>query len=579
MLLCSFNRHLNAELIRTGYTLCLFSMAAECTEEAILNFMKDRGGRAKNADLIEHFRHIFPEEREKKAAVRELFKKCVDSVAFVKAENGVKYVCLKKKFRNEQCSSEENEVISSQQAAPRSGQVHDTQVDPTHAYGNNSQERLLQDSCAFSTSPDTVGNRNECDELKVVELDNNSTGLGDSESLQRDRRISKAQAGRQLDIPDISAVGRSPLPEQESLFALPKPLQVDAAPALLNPTYRQVKTEKNHMVAKRQSCKGSQHRIISQTLESDDVEISKQFDTHSLSGSKGTSTPKCSQKHLTQATMNSSPDDRRSMVLRSSVCLPSRSESDSVSLVSNLEDDRLVTLEPLEHEWMMCASDGEWGSMHRLLSADPSLVLKKDFVTGFTCLHWAAKHGKPELIALILNFAKLQNVPVSVDVRSNTGYSPLHIAAMHNHMEVVKLLVGAYSADVEIRDYSGRKAFQYLSDNVSVEIRDIIGAYEQSDFENIEHRGEGRWRFSKVLQSNLKPLRLLSPSDCDNMDRDGQLRDKPLRRKSSLNKIKPKLQKLQLRTSQLVNSASFHGTEELSRKSSFKSRPMTHFFG
>uniref|UniRef100_A0A3Q1IDA7 SOWAHA-C winged helix-turn-helix domain-containing protein n=1 Tax=Anabas testudineus TaxID=64144 RepID=A0A3Q1IDA7_ANATE len=408
-------------------------MAAECSEEAILDYVRSRGGKVRNSDLIEHFKEVFPEEPEKRAVVRESFKKCVDNIAFVKSEDGVKYVCLKKKFRGS--------------------------VKAQHGSG----------------------------EAKV--------------------------------------------------------------------TYRQPAASR-----------------------------SGQLDAHSLSGSEGNSSPKCSRQHFIQAMINSSPDVRRSLVLRNSVCLPSRTESDSVFLGSHMDDDRsLVTLEPLEHEWMMCASDGDWSSLYRLLTVDPSLVLRKDFVTGFTCLHWAAKHGKPELIALILNFARQHDIPVSVDVRSSTGYTPLHVAAMHNHMEVVKLLVGAYSANVEIRDYSGRKACQYLTDSVSVDIRDIIGAYEHCDLESTENRRGSRWRLSKVLQSNLKPLRLLSPTDCDSVDRDDQSREKPLRRKSSLSKMKPKLQKLRNRTSQIVHSTSFHETEELSRKGSmkgsFKARPMTHFFG
>lgn len=268
---------------------------------------------------------------------------------------------------------------------------------------------------------------------------------------------------------------------------------------------------------------------------------------------------------------------RRSGVFRSSACMSSRNDSDATSVVSsNPDDDRaLATLDPLEHEWMLCASDGKWASLYQLLAAEPSLVLRKDFVTGFTCLHWAAKQGKPELIALILNFAKRHNVPASVDVRSSSGYTPLHVAAMHGHMEVVKLLVGAYSADVDARDYSGRKACHYLTDNVSTDIRDIVGAYERSDTEDEGPRDAGRrWNVSRVLQSHLKPLG-------DSVDGGVAPREKPLRRKSSLYRMKPKLQKRRSRTSQIVHSTSFLGTEELegSAKDSFRSRPKTAFFG
>ncbi|KAK2856678.1 hypothetical protein Q5P01_005413 [Channa striata] len=271
-----------------------------------------------------------------------------------------------------------------------------------------------------------------------------------------------------------------------------------------------------------------------------------------MSRSDSNITPKCRRRHFLQA--NSLPEVRRSMGMQSSIC---RDNSDSASLVSSiLDDDRVsATLDPLEDEWMMTTSDGEWGKLSHLLTIKPSLILRKDFVTEFTCLHWAAKLGKPEVIALIQNFANQHNVTIRVDVQSNNGYTPLHIASMHNHMEVVKLLVGAY-----IRDYSGRKACQYLTDNVSMDIRDIIGAYEQSESENTNHREEGRWRLSKVLKTNLK--------------------EKLLRRQASLSRMNPKLQK-QMRISQIVHSISFSDTEETngSRKASFKSRPKTHFFG
>lgn len=263
-------------------------------------------------------------------------------------------------------------------------------------------------------------------------------------------------------------------------------------------------------------------------------------------------------------------------MLRDSAYL-SRGDGDSASLASsNPDDDRTsVALDPLEHEWMMCTSAGDWADLCPLLAADPSLVPRKDFVTGFTCLHWAAKRGEPELMALLIDFAKRHDVPVGVDVRSNAGYTPLHVAAMHDHMEVVKLLVGAYGADVEARDYSGRKACQYLTDGVSVDLRDIIGAYERSDSEDTDRGAGGRWRFSKVLQSNLKPLRLLNP----NAAADGEARPGAavVRRTSSLGRMRPKLHRLRLRTSQIVHSAALRETEE--GAGPFTSRPKTHFFG
>lgn len=256
-------------------------------------------------------------------------------------------------------------------------------------------------------------------------------------------------------------------------------------------------------------------------------------DGQSLSCSEGGVSPKSSRHHFLQLMRSSSLQVRRSLVLRS--------DGDAALL----DDDRsAVTLDPLEHEWMLCASDGEWSSLQRLLGAEPSLILRKDFITGFTCLHWAAKHGQPELLALIFNFAKRNNVPLSVDVRSNAGYTPLHVAAMQNHLEVVKLLVGAYNADVEIRDYSGRKACQYLANGVSADIREILGARS----ENTPRLDRSRSSFSKVFHSNLRILG-------EPVDVEVRPWEKPLRRKSSFTKMKPQLEKLRRRASQIMHSS------------------------
>ncbi|XP_069397358.1 LOW QUALITY PROTEIN: ankyrin repeat domain-containing protein SOWAHC [Delphinus delphis] len=49
-----------------------------------------------------------------------------------------------------------------------------------------------------------------------------------------------------------------------------------------------------------------------------------------------------------------------------------------------------LTLDPLEHAWMLSAADGRWDSLEGLLACEPGLLAKRDFITGFTCLHWAA---------------------------------------------------------------------------------------------------------------------------------------------------------------------------------------------
>ncbi|NXA57307.1 SWAHC protein, partial [Nothocercus julius] len=145
----------------------------------------------------------------------------------------------------------------------------------------------------------------------------------------------------------------------------------------------------------------------------------------------------------------------------------------------------------LEHAWMLSASDGRWESLEGLLSCEPALLCKRDFVTGFTVLHWAAKHGRQELLAMLVNFAQRHRLPVDINARTSGGYTALHLAAMHGRTEVVKLLVGAYNADVDIRDYSGRKAAQYLRQGTSGDMRSLVGALDEEEEEEEEEEAAG----------------------------------------------------------------------------------------
>ncbi|KAM9820711.1 ankyrin repeat domain-containing protein SOWAHC-like [Neosynchiropus ocellatus] len=518
-------------------------MPTECSQEAILNFLREHGDRVKNSDLVEHFRDVFPAEPERRAAVREAFKSYVDQVAFVKAESGVKFVCLKRRFRG----APETAPASCAQVSAGDAQPPTA---PGSGYGNDSPARVPHTESAPNREED------KRHELVCAVEARGSQGMGNRASVRRER------SGRSPGIPEITVIGASPLPSDATQFSLPGP----ATTSTTGPRDRQAETEPRNRRALTLL-----PSIVRTPADSEEDE--EQVD----SNSDGCTTPSGSRKHFIELMMNTSPQVRRSMVFRNSVYLPSRSDSDSASL---LDDDRAsVTLDPLEHEWMMCSSDGEWSNLYRLLATEPGLLLRKDFVTGFNCLHWAAKHGRTELIALIINFAKQNNVPIDVDARSSCGYTPLHLAAMQNHLDVVKLLVGAYNADVEVRDYSGRKACQYLTGSVSMDIREIVGG--EAHCEEVQQKPGNKWRFSKVLQSNLKPPSLHVQSECDAVDAGATSREKPLRRKSSFSMMKPKLERLRVRTSQIVHSTSFRDSDEMERprRGSFRLRAKSHFFG
>ncbi|XP_066496215.1 ankyrin repeat domain-containing protein SOWAHD [Tiliqua scincoides] len=143
-------------------------------------------------------------------------------------------------------------------------------------------------------------------------------------------------------------------------------------------------------------------------------------------------------------------------------------------------EDLSLALDPLEHEWMLTVADGDAASILNLLTQDPSLLSRRDFVTGFTVLHWLAKHGRHEDLIEVITFAEQHCYPVDVNVFTASGrLTPLHLAALQGHEMVIKVLVGAYGANTSLRDHNGRKAWQYLRADTPQELKELSGACEE----------------------------------------------------------------------------------------------------
>uniref|UniRef100_A0A8D2JKF9 Sosondowah ankyrin repeat domain family member C n=1 Tax=Varanus komodoensis TaxID=61221 RepID=A0A8D2JKF9_VARKO len=483
------------EGIKTGARSPLAPMAAplELTQEAVLRFLAERGGRARNADLLEHFRGFLNSpDPQRRARSRERFKEMVNAVATVRQEpgSGAKYVQLRKKYRGGAGSSSPGAHAGEAAAAGEAAVPQPGQESPGGEGGEGgtaeAEEKLRGDS-------------------------------------------GEGQPGE-----------RSPPPASTASSA-------------------------------------------------------------TLGGVPITNTPRCGRKNFRERVLGSSPQMKHGG-------LPSRvgsggsrgggggGDSDSASLASSSAEDESgsagggsVALDPLEHAWMLCASDGRWESLEGLLSCEPALLSKRDFITGFTCLHWAAKHGRHELLALLVNFAHRHRLPVNINARTSSGYTALHLAAVHGHLEVVKLLVGAYDADVDIRDYSGRKASHYLGQGTAEEVRSLVGAL-QVEADSAAPNGSGRWRLSKVLPSNLITYKLSHLHHGDEGESGEGVgapgKGRELSRKiSGSGRIKPRLNKIRFRTQIIHTTPSFRGDteeegqEEKSLKASFKLRPKSNVFG
>uniref|UniRef100_A0A7N6FCF8 SOWAHA-C winged helix-turn-helix domain-containing protein n=1 Tax=Anabas testudineus TaxID=64144 RepID=A0A7N6FCF8_ANATE len=138
----------------------------------------------------------------------------------------------------------------------------------------------------------------------------------------------------------------------------------------------------------------------------------------------------------------------------------------------------LVPLEPREHTWFVKGAAGAWPDIYCLFRDDSSLLNKQDFISGFTVLHWIAKHGDHRVLNTLCPHLKFEKagLTLNVNARAKCGHTPLHIAAMHGKNNMMRLLVKKFNADVRQRDIAGKKPWQYLSYTTPPDIFQLLGA-------------------------------------------------------------------------------------------------------
>ncbi|XP_068185838.1 ankyrin repeat domain-containing protein SOWAHC [Antennarius striatus] len=525
-------------------------MAFQCTEQAVQEFLVKRGGRVQQMELIDHFLSICGgNEKSDEALDHEVLKCVVDSVGFVKVENGVKFVCLN---ADDCVGSVMRADTGGHDYAECNGNIQEA-LDNNHINANNTA--APGESTSLAVSLDGPPNDND---RPVAPSQNNKTttmtsisGGGGGEVKLRERRRRESAPVIRVQDPEAPPTG----------------------------------CQSQQIRGARRVSRGSQRAMLVSCLSEDST-------LEGLDPVGDISTPKGSRRNFIELMMSSSPQVRRSLINRGSRLRDSvKSDGDSTSLLSATtdEDCASVTLDPLEHEWMLCASDGLWESLQPLLNVEPGLVAKKDFVTGFTCLHWAAKQGKAELLSRLLAFAKENSIPVNVNVRSSAGYTPLHLAAMHGHTQVVRVLLSDWEADPDARDYGGRRAIQYLPPPLAADLQEeglVVSPGTESDSENANCNSSGGrgWRFPRVLPGNLNPLRRLNPPAEAAEDAAASRKTKVgMERKTSLSRLNARLHRGRHRA-QIIHSASFRDPAEVGRSgeitsSPLRTRPLSNLFG
>ncbi len=78
-------------------------------------------------------------------------------------------------------------------------------------------------------------------------------------------------------------------------------------------------------------------------------------------------------------------------------------DEDGSASIAGTEPD-YWDIDPYEKDWMLANAEANMEAIHRLFMTEHSLVNRKDFLHGYTAMHWAAKHGRCDIItALAIN--------------------------------------------------------------------------------------------------------------------------------------------------------------------------------
>ncbi|KAK1882606.1 Ankyrin repeat domain containing protein SOWAHA [Dissostichus eleginoides] len=396
------------------------------TQESVLSLLIAEGGQVKKSDLVGKFKDsINSEDSAEKEQNKELFKTFVNNVAFVKEIDGVRYVVVRKMYQHflDGAQTEQIRVEKSEnKEIPQTGELQRPPVQGEETGG--SEEAAGGERSAVS----------EPDQEEKSELSDNPTEI--LSSIQQALQRSKFTSVR------VKRVLNFEIQNQET--------NEDSRGSRVNePTRIQ---SKPYALPLRMPPNTTMVEIRKLKLDPDDPPKSPKLDSFRNKRSSAETDSSIS-----------SPQLRRSV------------KSTKASEDQETRGPSLFPLEQAEHEWLVKCAAGHWSQVYGLLLRDSQLAEKRDFMSGFTALHWAAKCGNSEMLVKIIDLSRQGGVDIDINAKTHGGYTPLHIAALHDQEYIMAMLVGEHGADPRIRDNCGKKAYHYLHGGISETVREMLG--------------------------------------------------------------------------------------------------------
>ncbi|NWS39735.1 SWAHB protein, partial [Probosciger aterrimus] len=453
------------------------SMARELSQEAVLDFLWEAGGRAPNTALLRHFQRFLrdpaltePQRRER----REYFKSLVNSLATVHpgaAPGASKDIVLRRRYRD---------LLDEERPGGR------PRTEPSQSPLLPSGPKALSATeLALSRSPQPPFA--EAPPSRSLPLLSAPGVLPLSRSLQA-LPASISSSPRHPSGPNVLPSTRLPPAQSRSmqhLLTSPAPLRSSTVLAPNGPTQPQALLLHPCQTLPLPSRPGALPPTRPLPSQSPPQSSTQPPPSQSFVKAKGLTGPQAPESNPpaplpvfrsircqlalleVEGCPLSLPDDCG----RQPRTLPSKSSPRHVP-----GRGLLVPLGQREHAWLVAVSAGRWARVRGLFLEEPELALQRDFMSGFTILHWLAKHGDGPGLQELAEAAQQAGLTLDVDARSGCGYTPLHLAAIHGHQLVIKVLVLQLGCQVQLRDSSGRRPWEYLGSATSGEIWQLLEA-------------------------------------------------------------------------------------------------------
>ncbi|XP_041769515.1 ankyrin repeat domain-containing protein SOWAHC isoform X1 [Anopheles merus] len=422
----------------------------ELSMEEIRNFMVLNNYKLTNHTLVKHFRS-FLTNKDTQDEARRRFKEYVNKIASVKHEGNEKYLVLRRKYYNG--IPPEDAGTESQPMSPASRSYG--------LLGSDSEASPLRQPPPYRpppvVSPDTVSYQGSPRASVVLNRRNSSDYVRSGSEISFGSEFASVDSRKvnPLLVRSNSNDTRSlPDGDRKSSVDMMVPYD-DGAPPAIPPR-------------KRVSESGGSIASNSRQNSVDERCTGSVSDTRS-ENKENVASAEPEEKGVVASEENKLSVKEKMMKFNR---FASEEEAKIPSPIGKKKPDKnaeetLNTENMMQHpnakEWLIAAAKSDYQLLAKLSTEHPNLVKLQDISTGYTALHWAAKHGNEDVVKLVAGKLK-----ADVNARTNGGYTALHIATQFGRNDIFELLCNVYKADRDLLDWSGKKALEYQKQMTSV---------------------------------------------------------------------------------------------------------------